>query len=268
MDMLNHADNDLYVQGNTCNRYPGWADYELFSCCNDFCVTGPNTDPGTATHLATRHPYPAISLLAPADVRPYMCSQAGAFPRDAQDARLTGYVCTGNIPALHDSIIAADDPFTIPNTTAGVLSDADDDGMPDYWETAHGLNPNQQDHNGSDLSLSVTGVAGYTNLEVYLNCLADALVQGGTPACGITLGAANPLPETSFALIPNPSTGIVLLELPSQAKSKVLVQDLNGRTLQVAETLGKQQLTLDLRGLASGVYVVRVNGTAKRLVLE
>jgi hypothetical protein len=44
--------------------------------------------------------------------------------------------------------------------------DGDRDGMPDQWETAHSLNPNDpadgsRDHNND----------GYTNLEEYLNCL-------------------------------------------------------------------------------------------------
>ena len=44
-------------------------------------------------------------------------------------------------------------------------TDTDGDGMPDEWETAHGLNPNDAtDGNQTDES-------GYTNLEVYMNSL-------------------------------------------------------------------------------------------------
>ena len=50
--------------------------------------------------------------------------------------------------------------------TYDVPADSDHDGMPDKWETAHGLNPNDardanRDWNGD----------GYTNLEKYLNGL-------------------------------------------------------------------------------------------------
>jgi hypothetical protein len=41
--------------------------------------------------------------------------------------------------------------------------DSDKDGMPDKWEIAHGLNPNEE-HDGSKLNKD-----GYTNLEKYLN---------------------------------------------------------------------------------------------------
>ena len=47
--------------------------------------------------------------------------------------------------------------------------DTDGDGMPDEWETAHGLNPNDK----SDGNLA--GEGGYTNLEVYLNSLVAAI---------------------------------------------------------------------------------------------
>jgi len=42
--------------------------------------------------------------------------------------------------------------------------DTDGDGIPDTWETAHGLNPNS----ASDGSGDYTG-DGYTNVEKYLN---------------------------------------------------------------------------------------------------
>ena len=44
-------------------------------------------------------------------------------------------------------------------------ADADHDGMPDAWETAHGLNP----HNPADRALKAA--TGYTQLERYLNSL-------------------------------------------------------------------------------------------------
>lgn len=59
-------------------------------------------------------------------------------------------------PELSDGGMSADD-----------LKDTDADGMPDAWETVHGLNP-QNTRDSTEISLSKEG---YTNLEVYLNGL-------------------------------------------------------------------------------------------------
>lgn len=45
--------------------------------------------------------------------------------------------------------------------------DTDNDGMPDDWETAHGLDPNKANSNGRDLSTA------YDNIEVYINSLVS-----------------------------------------------------------------------------------------------
>lgn len=52
--------------------------------------------------------------------------------------------------------------------TGTAKTDSDKDGMPDAWETSHGLKINDAtDRNGTNLSAD-----GYTNLEMYLNELA------------------------------------------------------------------------------------------------
>ena len=53
--------------------------------------------------------------------------------------------------------------------TAQELRDTDGDGMPDIWETAHGLNPDD----ASDGVAVTLSEEGYTNLEVYLNSLVQ-----------------------------------------------------------------------------------------------
>jgi hypothetical protein len=60
-----------------------------------------------------------------------------------------------------------------PTLAAGTPpTDTDHDGMPDSWETAHGLNPSSA-ADGPQISPN-----GYTNLENYLNELAGDPVPG------------------------------------------------------------------------------------------
>jgi len=47
--------------------------------------------------------------------------------------------------------------------------DSDNDGIPDSYEIAHGLNP----HDASDASKLAKNGGGYTNIEVYLNSVAE-----------------------------------------------------------------------------------------------
>ena len=52
-------------------------------------------------------------------------------------------------------------------------ADTDGDGMPDDWETANGLNPNDPEDGPA------TAENGYTNLENYLNGIVAHIVEGG-----------------------------------------------------------------------------------------
>jgi uncharacterized protein YjdB len=51
------------------------------------------------------------------------------------------------------------------------LKDTDGDGMPDNWEIANGLNPNNADHSLYTLSKN------YTNVEVYINSLVSHIMR-------------------------------------------------------------------------------------------
>lgn len=67
-------------------------------------------------------------------------------------------------------IINTEDDNGIPGGVGTVAGgnppkDTDRDGMPDEWESARGLDPNQPDDSGDDDS------DGYTNIEEYLSCI-------------------------------------------------------------------------------------------------
>jgi len=57
-------------------------------------------------------------------------------------------------------------------STNGSITDTDGDGMPDSWETANGLNPNDVSDGNK------VGDDGYTMLEVYLNSLVENITTG------------------------------------------------------------------------------------------
>ncbi len=127
---------------------------------------------------SSRHTMPeSIITETAANAFTSVLNKAGAFPRDAIDTRAVTEAKNGtaskhgtfNNNSVSGIIDKPEDAGGWPTyKTSNVPADSDKDGMPDAWETAHGLNPsNASDRNNKDLSTE-----GYTNLEMYLNELA------------------------------------------------------------------------------------------------
>jgi pectate lyase len=87
--------------------------------------------------------------------------------RDAVDRRIVEMVRTNKV-AVRDGILRnPDEVGGYPDyafSAADVPVDTDGDGMPDVWERAHGLNPNEVSDGAADADKD-----GYTNLEEFLN---------------------------------------------------------------------------------------------------
>lgn len=122
-------------------------------------------------------------------------ANAGAIvpARDYLDSRYvyetvnSTYTYTGSKQGLKGIIDSQEDVGGYPTDDdfkgGEAPADADHDGMPDTWETDHGLNP--EDYN--DASIISLSAEGYTNIEMYLNELmgdpliwADGTVTGPT----------------------------------------------------------------------------------------
>ncbi len=181
-DLIDVAQNELYVTDNRISIHPGFADYQLFYCCNDFQGNVPNTNSGNATRRGTRHPFAAVSYLAGDQLISTLPTRVGSLPQDPLDRRWRDSTLSGSIPAVDYGTPLAADAFALdfdPQSPPPAPIDNDNDGMPNAFETANGLNPNVFDANGTQLSIAFTGIAGYTNLECYLNALADARSGAG-----------------------------------------------------------------------------------------
>jgi pectate lyase len=113
----------------------------------------------TETPFATA---PTLTLPATDALAAVLASVGASRPmRDSVDTRLVADVRnrTGKM------INSQKDVGGWPDLKAGAApADTDGDGMPDAWETAHGLNP----QDAADGALDADG-DGYTNLEEYLN---------------------------------------------------------------------------------------------------
>ncbi|MEY4934956.1 MAG: hypothetical protein RIS64_1315 [Bacteroidota bacterium] len=179
--------NNLYVNNNRMERFLQYADYQLFTCCNDFAEEGnhPNKQTGTALILKEPHPFPTITPTTTDSLKWYMMNQVGTFNRFSEDRRdpltrrLLSFVSAGKPDGnLVDGTDYYKDVFKFDYITPPLPPlDSDGDGMPDEWEIKYGLDHMTPDHNGMILSIRLTGYGTYSNLECYLNQLADELVK-------------------------------------------------------------------------------------------
>ncbi len=136
-----------------------------------------------------------VTTHAPEDVLAKVTSYAGAsLYRDAVDARnmeetLTGTTTyTGAIVNRAGILDVINDPDGTENPATASFPalvsetrpagwDTDGDGMPDAWETANGLNPNDAS-DGKKFTIDADKKY-YTNVEVYINSIVEDIMKGG-----------------------------------------------------------------------------------------
>lgn len=100
--------------------------------------------------------------------------------RNAEEARTGTATYKGSVTKLAGIIDTQEDVGgypELPSVSRPADFDTDGDGMPDEWETANGLNPN--DASDANLYTIDTAKQWYTNVEVYLNSLVESIMKGG-----------------------------------------------------------------------------------------
>lgn len=128
-------------------------------------------------------PHPAIITQSAEEAYELVLANAGAvFPkRDSVDARIIREIRSGT--ETYGGAWGASSGIIDSQTQVGgwpklksseAPKDSDSDGMPDSWEEAHGLNPENPDDRNDDQNQD-----GYTNLENYLNELVSDSESAG-----------------------------------------------------------------------------------------
>lgn len=117
--------------------------------------------------------------------------------------------------------------------------DTDNDGMPDDWELAEGLDPNQAADRAG------IGTNGYTNLENYLNNIS-----------GVVGTREQLLPKHTIHIFPNPADDSLVVEHPLiGSTSQIIIYSINGKEVLTANCeLQTKQTPLSLGNLPVGIY--------------
>ncbi|MDW8262512.1 MAG: PEP-CTERM sorting domain-containing protein [Phycisphaerales bacterium] len=119
-----------------------------------------------ADQMSSPFPFAQTTFDTAEDAYAIVLASGGAQPwnRSAVDRRYVQEVMTNTGAVINTLPSEWNDIINTPPTFRPAGWDTDSDGMPNWWETARGLNPNVANHNGLMSN-------GYTNLENYLNYL-------------------------------------------------------------------------------------------------
>jgi hypothetical protein len=257
-----------YIQGNFVEGNPAVSDNNWTGGVN------PTLAPIDINSIKATVPFPALPVMTqlPQEAFDLVLQYAGATQpkRDTVDSRIVYETRTGTVTygGHGDSCYAAmqkldtSKVYGIIDSEADVGGwpvlnslpapiDTDHDGMPDDWELAHQLDPNNADDR------NLIGSNGYTMVETYLNQLVD-----GNPstATEVVKQASRP---TQFALeqnYPNPfnPTTAISYQLSAISHVSLKVFDILGREVATLVNgfcqAGSYQITFDASRLSSGVY--------------
>ncbi len=132
------------------------------------------------------------------------------------------------------------------NCNTAAPTDTDHDGMPDAYETAHSLNPNDP------ADRATLAANGYSNLENYLNGLVAGTVLATTKAVA---------QSALLQVFPNPAqAGLALTvahPLQGGVAGQLILYSFEGRLVAtVASAPGSTATTLNISQLAAGNYLL------------
>ncbi len=244
----------FYLNGNVMKNYPAVT-------TNNWLGFQPNgLGTKSITDLESTVPFasPILTTQSATDAYLSVTSYAGAsLKRDAVDKRIASNILNGTISCTAGSngstggfIDSQKDVGGWPTYTFdpnAVPVDTDGDGMPDSWETAHGLNPN----NAADGN-TTTLDGNYTNVEVYLNELVKPVTDVQSK-----ITATENIFSQSLKIYPNPvSNGNISINADNTIVSAQLFS-LSGMKLNEF-TAGSNSLSIPMDKLKTGAYILKI----------
>jgi pectate lyase len=233
-----------YVDGSASSTANNWLGVQMKS--------GKLADTGRSK-VATPFSLPSLNTETAANAYISVLDKAGAILplRDTLDARIVADVKSrsgriidvqGGYP--HGTPYVQTVSAWPALASLSAPADTDHDGMPDYWETANSLNPND----ASDRN--VYSSTGYTNLEDYLNGITGNVSTG----IGSGRGALN----AEVHIFPNPASDKITISFPlTDTQASVHVYDVQGRAMtEQSIAVGKEECQVNISSFPRGTYFV------------
>ncbi len=160
-----HDDHYLYLKGNK-------GTHSVNADNPDWAINNEWRENPASVQYSKSTPYPIVPAYLPytfeatADFAHCVVTAVGATAPviDSVDQRMRNEWSAGSYSVPNN--ITYPDDYPVYATPSPPL-DTDQDGMPDEWEQAHGLQPTQND------AAAISSGNEYTNIEMYINTLAE-----------------------------------------------------------------------------------------------
>ena len=201
--------SDNYIEGNSKVSSDNWTDGVWAQFDKSLVEQGVSDEEKQAMKMADYQPFSKVTSHTAQVAYERVLDYAGAsLRRDEIDRRIIGEVRAGSAPYKGSKMSYWDEKGNLvtlkdsdkkpgiidtPSDAAGgyiemkkgyLWPDSDNDGIPDIWELAYGLNP-EDPSDANIISSSVDPNGRYSNLEVYFHNLVQHIVyyqnQGGQP---------------------------------------------------------------------------------------
>ena len=228
-------------------------DLDLDGVLDGTAVT--NSSFPTLTIVGTRFAYPAPTTeLTAQAARTWVLDHAGAsHTRDRTDNYVLDEVRTNGTGGAF--IYDEAEMGGIGSLSSGLtIPDADNDGMPDWWEQAAGTNPATAD-------ATVLGADGYLNIERYIN----ALVIGGVPGATLDGITADSGSSAADGITSDPT---LVLRGTAKPGASVAISRADTGLLGTVSALGDGTWTFDYSGttLSNRKYAFFATATVSGVV--
>lgn len=217
--------SDLYASGNYYTP-DGYSDWTRIVAGNQKVTTPINIEAVTTDD----------ALVAYSNVLEYVGTCYSGH--DAMDKRLISEIETGT-----GSLVANASGLVWPTlNSTSPPNDTDQDGMPDDWETEHGLNPyNPDDRNDDRIG------DGYTNLEEYLNSL---VIISWDPTRSKEVNAPH--------CYPNPAQEEFFIQMDNPGKTIIRIYNHSGQ-LVYSEVSFEKVHRVNTRVIPTGIFLIVVS---------
>jgi formylglycine-generating enzyme required for sulfatase activity/pectate lyase len=195
----------VFVSGNILNGFPEQTRN------NGLLIIPPSKEFRDRVLVKEPFPCPAVRTeSAEAALESVLAGVGATLPkRDSADIRLMNEIRTGTGRIIDSTKDVGGWPDL---KSAPAPKDTDKDGMPDEWETAHGLNPNDPGDNVADADGD-----GYTNIEEYINATDPRQPEQG---CRVDAKAFRQLQDDALALVIQGKEAFVRKQLEDKKKRR------------------------------------------------